>query len=686
MRGPHPTILVMVAVGLMSATTEAAPGPSTLVKQLGFAPLGPGWEAHPGGDAAPPTSGWRPTGGDWSPFDDKTQWRQAAWYRIRFQVHPDWAGRSLALWLARLAQVEVYLDGARLEAHIPNDAEASPTPYVAAVFSLDEKPHELTIRINGPSFGLLTKREELPLSVGLGPAALQEHLPARFRALRIRSSLLVGAGLTLALLHLLLFLFRRKVRANFYFATTAFAGAALGTSQLLLWSASTLLQAFVFLHLFNASVLLACASGLMMLYELFHPDARRRGRLLLISSLVVLAADALIGRNILMAFSLLKLLEQLRMVFVSVRRREDGAWLLGMGAVAISITGGLQIASLLFNLVIAEGIYFEGDLLLLLCMSAYLARSHARAAGSLEEKLKEVEILSERTLKQERRAKEEEMRTKLLEAENQRKAQELEEAKKLEKVLSELRDTQSQLVHERKMASLGGLVAGIAHELNTPLGAISGARQSTARALEKLLAELPEELREEKKPAKLIRTLDTTIGVTKTGIERIDRIVKSLRRFAHIDEAELLGVQLEDGIRDTLVVLNHQIQESGVQLIDEIAPLPEVRCYASDINQVFLNVLQNAIDASSPGQSIMVRTEQLNTDRVAIVIEDQGKGIEKEHLERVFDPGYTTRGVGVGVGLGLSTAWKIVERHRGTIDIVSTPSKGTRVTIELPVL
>jgi signal transduction histidine kinase/AcrR family transcriptional regulator len=247
----------------------------------------------------------------------------------------------------------------------------------------------------------------------------------------------------------------------------------------------------------------------------------------------------------------------------------------------------------------------------------------------------------------------------------------------------ELRDAQAQLVQSEKMASLGKLVAGVAHELNTPLGAVSGSRDSMVKGTERIRNILAAEFPAAAGHDKLARTLDVVqqAGDTMTGgTERIERTVTRLRSFARLDQAELQSARMEDCLDDALALLESTL--ASVTVERDFGETPTLRCYPARLNQVFLNVLTNAAEAMESG-TVRVRTSATE-EHVVVTIEDEGHGIESEHLEHVFDPGFTTRSVGVGTGLGLPIAYQIVRDHEGTIALDSEPGRGTTATITLP--
>jgi predicted ATPase/signal transduction histidine kinase/tRNA A-37 threonylcarbamoyl transferase component Bud32 len=248
---------------------------------------------------------------------------------------------------------------------------------------------------------------------------------------------------------------------------------------------------------------------------------------------------------------------------------------------------------------------------------------------------------------------------------------------------------QNQLLISEKMASLGNLVAGVAHELNTPIGAVVASVDTAARALEKLRAAV--DLEAAPRGPRLVTLLEDSHRVIHTAGERVSEIVRTLRNFARLDEAERKTADLHEGIDSTLELLHHRIKH-GVKVVKAYGELPEVLCYPNQLNQVFMNLLVNAVDAvalpengaASTGGTIQIRT-WLSDGAAHVAISDDGPGIPADVRARIFDPGFTTKGVGVGTGLGLSICFSIMDKHGGAISVDSTPGQGSTFTVRVPV-
>ncbi|EGK84664.1 PAS domain S-box protein [Microcoleus vaginatus PCC 9802] len=281
-----------------------------------------------------------------------------------------------------------------------------------------------------------------------------------------------------------------------------------------------------------------------------------------------------------------------------------------------------------------------------------------------------------------------------------------EQAAKLEVTLCELQQAQTQLVQAEKMSSLGQMVAGIAHEINNPVSFIFGNLTYTEEYttnLMKLLQmyrnEYPEPspaLQEEIEVLEmdfLLEDLPKMLSSMQMGATRIRDIVRSLRNFSRLDESDMKKVNIHEGIDSTLMILEHRLkvqpERPAIQVVKEYGQLPLVECYAGLLNQVFMNIIANAIDVlqeplENPG-IIRIRTEVEGTLAV-IRIADNGAGITEQVKQRIFDPFYTTKPIGSGTGMGLAISHSIiVEKHKGEINCISALAKGTEFTIKIPI-
>jgi len=253
----------------------------------------------------------------------------------------------------------------------------------------------------------------------------------------------------------------------------------------------------------------------------------------------------------------------------------------------------------------------------------------------------------------------------------------------LENKTRELQETQLQLIQSEKMAALGQLVAGVAHELNTPMGAIHSNTQSSRKALDRLMDALDngaDRLSEHEATLEKLREMNV---VNDTASRRIIEIVSNLRKFARLDESEWKQADLRDGLEETLALVEHQTR-GRIQIVRSYGDVPLVGCYPGQLNQVFMNLLVNAIQAIEGEGRIDVECFR-EGDSVVVRVRDDGHGIREDAIPRIFDPGYTTKGVGVGTGLGLSIAYRVASNHGGSLRVKSEVGKGSEFTLSIPI-
>jgi signal transduction histidine kinase len=262
-------------------------------------------------------------------------------------------------------------------------------------------------------------------------------------------------------------------------------------------------------------------------------------------------------------------------------------------------------------------------------------------------------------------------------------------------LLDELRTAQSRLVQHAKMAALGQLVAGVAHEINTPLAAVVSNNDLFLRCFERLrtalkrtpglLGRAPSD-GEEASTLTIVerdlRAVEELTSVTRSACTRITDIVRTLRTFARLDEAEVKAVDLHEGLESTLVLVQHLVK-GRIVVERRYGELPRVECHPNQINQVFMNLIVNACQAMGEAGTLTIATRAVGAE-VEVAIADTGCGIAEPQLSRIFDPGFTTKGAPLGTGLGLSIVYQIVEGHGGEITVESDVGRGTTFTLRLP--
>ena len=246
----------------------------------------------------------------------------------------------------------------------------------------------------------------------------------------------------------------------------------------------------------------------------------------------------------------------------------------------------------------------------------------------------------------------------------------------LEDAVQQVQATQNELILQSKMASLGSLVAGVAHEVNNPIGAVNSAADVSTRCIDRLLKLVEssrslDELRGNETFRQLVEMLKENHRITVTAGNRIAKIVRSLKNFARLDEAEFQRADLHEGLDSTLTLVHHELRNRAI-VLKEYGNLPLVYCSPNQLNQVFMNLFINASQAIDGKGEIRIRT-RADDAKVCIQIADNGKGILPEHLPKIFDPGFTTKGTGVGTGLGLAICYNIIQKHKGSITVESEP-------------
>ncbi len=282
--------------------------------------------------------------------------------------------------------------------------------------------------------------------------------------------------------------------------------------------------------------------------------------------------------------------------------------------------------------------------------------------------------------------------------------------KELKSALDQLKEQEALLIQSEKMSSLGQMVAGVAHEVNTPLAYVKSSLEAVAGGMprardaltesERLVRLLQSEQADEAALAQQfaavngalaelrggerLAELDTLVKDGLYGIAQISELVSNLRNFARLDRSKVAEFDLNEGVKSALSIARNHVKRRTVK--QDLGRISKVSCAPSQINQVFLNLITNAAQATpEEGGAIGVRTWQVDPSHVAVEISDNGHGIPAEVLPKIFDPFFTTKEVGKGTGLGLSICYKIVEGHGGRINVQSKPGAGTRFTVTLPV-
>ncbi|MEO6167957.1 MAG: ATP-binding protein [Chitinophagales bacterium] len=281
---------------------------------------------------------------------------------------------------------------------------------------------------------------------------------------------------------------------------------------------------------------------------------------------------------------------------------------------------------------------------------------------------------------------------------------------KLEETFLQLKTTQQQLIQQEKLASLGQLTAGVAHEINNPINFVSGNVNPLKRnfyevkklleSYEQLLSQTDkkteaDKLKEESALEENLSESEKLLNGIAEGSKRTAEIVKGLRNFSRLDEEEMKMADINEGIESTLMLLQNKIKHQNIEVIKSFADIPDIRCYPGQLNQVFMNLISNGIDAigevpsfdeTSAGERKIYLSTSMENKSVKISVRDSGAGMNDEIKKKLFDPFFTTKDVGKGTGLGLSISYGIIEKHHGTIEVISEAGKGTQFLITIPVV
>ncbi|NIX56639.1 MAG: hypothetical protein GWN14_12125 [candidate division Zixibacteria bacterium] len=261
------------------------------------------------------------------------------------------------------------------------------------------------------------------------------------------------------------------------------------------------------------------------------------------------------------------------------------------------------------------------------------------------------------------------------------------EKDRLQQLLDELQATQAQLVQSEKMAALGKLVAGMVHEMNTPVGVINSATDVSTRSITKILKVLEtsqtfEEIRNSQQLQNSLKAIQNNNPIAKAASERISRIINSLKSFIRLDEATFQKIDLHQCLENTLTLLEHDCGDQ-IRVVKKVGDISLIACYPDELNQVFMHLLTNAIQAIPEKGTITIRT-YMREENVHVEITDTGVGISAEQMQQLFEPGFTRKDSRMKAGLGLFTSYNIMQKHRGEIKVDSQVGKGSTFTVILP--
>ena len=633
------------------------------------------WKYHPGDNpdwAAPEfdDTSWEVADSRLLPGQkSRANWRGTGWFRMRLAVDPALLDRPLGLFLRQSGAANIYLNGERIYQFAGSEPEEmSRRNVLKPVLFQGKVDHVIAVRYSNSS-PENSHIAGFTLDLGELNQFIKKHT-AGIALDRSVQSIFTALPFAFGLLHLLLFLFFRRAIKNLYFAIAMFviASATFFDYQSSL-SAHTG-QSLLYLRFHRVVLALTIISILRFMYSLFYEKIPLQFWILSAAAVVtgVFAVYSPNGNlSYLNTVFLIVIAEMFRANILAVYKKRSGAWILLTGFV-IQIVFSLYDMFLDFKILAPvykiENAYFIGTFGLIVCMSVYLARDFAKTRRSLEIYSRDLEgKVAERTYSL------------------------AEKNEELQTTLEQLTQTQTQLVQSGKMAALGNLAAGIAHEVNNPVSAVVSASDVMERGLNKVSDILQNigstaDLKGDEQLRKMLFLISRNSQVVSTGSRRVAEIVQKLKDFARLDEAHYQRADIHEGIDSTLTLIQHELSDN-VKIQKEYGDIPRINCYPNELNQVFMNLLINAAHAIEGKGTITIKTFS-DERNVYVQVTDTGKGITPEDLDRIFEPGYTTKGDGVGVGLGLSISRNVIDKHNGEIHVDSEVGKGTAFKIILP--
>jgi len=680
---------------------------------------------------------WKYHEGDnkqWSSVDwNDTDWRQIkidsanplslskvgnfkgiGWFRMNFEIDSSLMNVPMVMLVSQYGAMEVYLDGKFLHSFglVGKDKateRANFITYVMKPFAFtfnSQVQHVLAIRYSNFSATKLNRKYNSPfVKFDIDATKINNLVPDLPIVIDFIFELGILAAIlvTLGFVHFMLFLFYKEKKQNLYYSIYSLAlGLLISAGAFLFITPSFRLAGFTTAFMIHILPVIPLAL-LALLYEIFYGRFLKVFKILVVISIVYTvlhffrsSLEKIVGAIIF----LISVIEIYRIVIKAIAKKKEGAGIFGMGFlyipfffIIIMVIGMLthfsdsSPLSVFFKDRLSPVMFFLSLISISISMTFYLARDFARANKKLKKQIDEIKELSEKSMQQEAEKKRilENQNIELEKKVTKRTTEVMKQNEMLETALKDLKSTQVQLVQSEKMASLGQLTAGVAHEINNPINFVS----ANINPLKRNFQELVDFIRKRKEIDS--GALDYTIDETKqllSGIEegsrRTAEIVKVLRNFSRLDEEGMKKANINDGINSTLVLLQNKMKHQNIEVIKSFGDFPEVDCYPGQLNQVFMNIISNAMDAIVENGRITITTSKEN-GLVKISIRDTGKGMSEEMKQKIFDPFFTTKDIGKGTGLGLSISYGIIEKHGGKIEVRSKVGKGSEFVIMLPV-
>ncbi len=700
---PSPSLLAIFIVTATLAAPEPAIAGEPLeisIRDLANPPLGvislkAGWLYRAGDDpswAYPQIddSDWLPIESFVKPDDPAVaDWAGIGWFRLHLRPDSTLSGQALSYYFHHLGASQIYVNGSLVNGFgtvSATGADEEDTYHVTdiAAFPLElpsESVSVIAVRYSDHEIEQLHQYGGmLGFEMALTPRSDSEQtLAAGIRRAATEQTVFTTIPAAFALLHLLLFLFYPASRQNLYYFLLTLALTLLNFAAFRHDFVHDRLDVIANNHMVHLGIVGTSFFSLLFIYSVFHDHIPKTLYAFAVVGVPLALSFALAPMLLVNIYGLVCLAEGLRVILLALYRKREGAWIIGAGGLLFVFACTYQLLGMLEvvePLLLGNDVYVYGVLALLVSMSVFLARQSGSTSRNLQAQLAQVEELTDELTEYshtlEKRVEE---RTTELSDKNQQ----------LEQVLTQLRETQNEMITQAKMASLGNLVAGLAHEINTPIGAINSMRDTMARALERLrtafqTSETSDGERRSLESA--LAVIAQSERVVADGVSRIAALVQSLRNFARLDEAEYQLVDLHEGIDSALTLLRPQFGGT-ITVVRDYGNLPRLYCSPAKLNQVFMSLLRNAIAAIDGVGQIAISSQQEGSE-VIVAFADSGRGIPQERLERILDFGFARGAETVKMGFGLPTAHGIVHEHGGEIQIRSEVGQGTTVIVRLP--
>jgi signal transduction histidine kinase len=681
-----------------------------------------GWKYHEGDDKHWRAVDWNDN--DWQEIKIDTaqplsisnvrKFKGIGWFRMHFEIDSSMINVPLVMSVTQYGAMEVYLDGKFLRSFglVGKDKTSEQADFItnarkpfAFTFNAQTQ-HVMAIRYSNFTAEKLNRKYAAPfVEFEINVAKINDLVPALLILVDFvfELGILAAILLTLGFVHFILFLFYKEKKQNLYYSIYSLALSLLIFAGMFLFITPSFRFAG-FIAAFMVYILPVIPLALIaLLYEIFYGRMLKFFKILFVISIVYMifhfyrsGFEKIAGSIILMASAI----EIYRIIIKAIAKKKEGAGIFGIGFLyipffffIIMIIGlvthfsSSNELSVFFKDRLSPVMFFLALISISISMTFYLARDFAHANKKLKRQIDEIKELSEKSMQQETEKK------RILENQNlelekkvaERTSEVLKQNEMLETTLENLRDTQVQLVHSEKMASLGQLTAGVAHEINNPINFVSANISPLKRNFEELVTFIKQ--KKEASSSELDYTIDETkqlLSGIEEGSRRTAEIVKVLRNFSRLDEEDMKKANVNEGINSTLMLLQNKIKHQHIEVVKSLDDLPEIECYPGQLNQVFMNIISNAIDAIGENGKITVASA-IEKKYIKISIRDTGKGMSHEIKQKIFDPFFTTKDVGKGTGLGLSISYGIVEKHNGKIEVESEEGKGTEFNIILPV-